>query len=312
MSGSTMKRTGIFGLVALAVTTAVVTVSAGSADGTQDAAGRVTPVQAYGVAYDASHVYVQHGKLPEFIKSWEATFGGTNNPPAAFGITPTPSTALASIIHSPVGLLAAYDYQTPIPFPFGSEQTGFGVHGPDNAVRVARRVGATAPVAPWTGPVGREAVVRFPGGFSSQVWEQFDMSGFTPLTTQPEFRVYLSEDTVNAFLASYLPFTGGKVVSDVRAADGGEIGAPGTTYHRVRIKTPFGDTVVLANQGDWNYPYGRDTTGYTVTDVAGTIAKATASGATVRSGPYRSKDRTSVLLEFPGGYLAEVHDGTFR
>ncbi|RJQ76638.1 hypothetical protein D5S17_17385 [Pseudonocardiaceae bacterium YIM PH 21723] len=163
------------------------------------AAGIDGPARAYGVQYDASHVYVEHGKLPDFIASWEGTFGGTHNPPTVFGITPTPSKALASIIHSPVGLLAAYDYQTPVPFPFGSEQTGFGVHDPDSAVAVARRSGATAPVAPWTGPVGREAVIRFPGGFSSQIWEQFDMFGFPPLTTQPEFRVYLSEDSQSRY-----------------------------------------------------------------------------------------------------------------
>ncbi|MFF4597580.1 hypothetical protein [Amycolatopsis sp. NPDC001319] len=310
MTSKIVKRAGILGVVAAAVAGAVVAVSSGSAEGTQAQFG--APAQAFGVEYDASHVYVQHGQLPAFIKSWEATFGGTDNGQNVFGITPTPSKALASIIHSPVGLLAAYDYQTPVPFPFGSEQTGFGVKDPDEAVKVAHRAGATVPVSAWTGPVGREAVVRFPGGFSSQIWKQFDMSGFTPLTTQPEFRVYLSEDTVNAFLASYLRFTGGTVISDVRNADGGEIGAPGTTYHRVRIKTPFGNTVVLANNGDWNYPYGRDTTGYTVSDVNATVAKATASGATVLSGPYRSKDRTSVLLQFPGGYVAEVHDGVFH
>lgn len=309
MGNRSIKRTGILGLVAAAVTSVVVVaVSAG----TPSAAEQSAPARAYGVEYDATHVYVQHGKLNDFITSWEATFGGTNNPPTVFGITPTPSKALASIIHSPVGLLAAYDYQTPVPFPFGAEQTGFGVHDPDSAVRLARRAGATVAVAPWTGPVGREAVISFPGGFSSQIWEQFDMSGFTPVTTQPEFRVYLSEDTISAFLASYLRFTGGRVVSDVRAADGGEIGAPRTTYHRLRLKTPFGNTVVLANQGDWNYPYGRDTTGYSVTDVVATVAKATANGATVLSGPYRSKDRTSVLLQFPGGYIAEIHDGTFH
>lgn len=267
--------------------------------------------RAYGVQYDATHVYVEHGKLNQFIQSWEATFGGTHNPPSAFGITPTPSKAMASIIKSPVGLLAAYDYQTPIPFPFGSEQTGFGVRGLDSAVTAARAAGATAPVAPWTGPVGREAVVRFPGGFSSQLWEQFDMSGFPPLVTQPEFRVYLSADTVDAFLRSYLQFTGGKVLSDVTNADGGEIGAPGTTYHRIRITTPYGNTVVLANDGDWNYPYGRDTTGYTVPDLNATIAKAKANGATVLSGPYAGHDRNSVIMQFPGGYIAELHDGTF-
>ncbi|WIX77247.1 hypothetical protein QRX50_38515 [Amycolatopsis carbonis] len=312
MKSKIAKRAGILGVVAAAVAGAVVAVSSGSAEGAPDAAAWRTPVKAFGVEYDASHVYLQHGKLPAFIKSWEATFGGTDNGQNTFQITPTPSKALASIIHSPVGLLAAYDYQTPVPFPFGAEQTGFGVHDPDLGADAALRSGAAVTVTPWTGPVGREAVVQFPGGFASQIWKQFDMSGFTPLTTQPEFRVYLPETTVNAFLASYLKFTGGSVISDVRKADGGEVGAPGTTYHRIRIKTQFGNTVVLAGNGDWTYPYGRDTTGYTVSDVNATVAKAAANGATVLSGPYKSKDRTSVILQFPGGYIAEVHDGVFH
>ncbi|MGW4488012.1 VOC family protein [Amycolatopsis sp. NPDC004368] len=312
MKSKIAKRTGILGVVAAAVAGVVVAVSAGSAEGTPDAAGWRTPVKAWGVQYDASHVYLQHGTLPAFIKSWEGTFGGTDNGQNTFQITPTPSKALASIIHSPVGLLAAYDYQTPVPYPFGAEQTGFGVHDPDLGADAALRSGAEVTVTPWTGPVGREAVVKFPGGFASQIWLQYDMSGFTPLKTQPEFRVYLTESTVNAFLASYLKFTGGSVISDVRKADGGEVGAPGTTYHRIRIATPFGNTVVLANNGDWAYPYGRDTTGYTVSDVAATVAKAEANGATVLSGPYKSSDRTSVVLQFPGGYIAEVHDGTFH
>ena len=171
-----MKRTGIIGLVGALVACVAVAVPADGTELTQAmAAHQVAPARAYGVAYDASHVYVQYGKLNAFIKSWEGTFGGMNSQQAIFGISPTPSKALGSLIHPPVGLLAAYDYQTPVPFPFGSEQTGFGVHDPDNAVKLARQAGATAPVAPWTGPVGREAVVRFPSGFSSQIWEQFDM-----------------------------------------------------------------------------------------------------------------------------------------
>ncbi|WP_156934722.1 glyoxalase [Pseudonocardia spinosispora] len=306
-----MKRTRIIALAAIGMASLVVS-ACGTASAPQSTAN-VAAAQPYGVQYDATHVYVEHGKLNDFIQSWEGTFGGTHNAPSAFQITPTASNTMASIMHSPVGLLAAYDYQTPIPYPFGSEQTGFGVHNPDSAVKVAQQAGATVPVAPWTGPVGREAVIRFPGGYSSQIWEQFDMSGFTPLTTQPEFRVYLSEDTVSAFLASYLKFTGGKVISDVSNADGGEIGAPGTTFHRVRMTTPFGNTVVLAtNQGAWTYPYGHDTTGYTVPNLADTIAKAKANGVTVLAGPYKSADRSSVMMQFPGGYTAEVHDGEFH
>jgi len=133
------------------------------------------------------------------------------------------------------------------------------VHGIDAAVDTAHRVGLTAPVAPWTGPSGREAVVQLPGDVTVQLYEQFDMSGFPRLATTPENRVYLTEDAVGAFLESSLKFTGGKVTSDVRNADGGEIGAPGTTYRRIRLTSPFGNTLVsVSNTGNWNYPYGKE------------------------------------------------------
>lgn len=73
MSSKTVKRAGIFAVVAAAVAGAVVGVSSGSADGTPEAAGWRTPVKEWGVEYDASHVYLQHGTQPAFIKSKDRT-----------------------------------------------------------------------------------------------------------------------------------------------------------------------------------------------------------------------------------------------
>jgi len=38
-----------------------------------------------------------------------------------------------------------------------------------------------------------------------------------------------------------------------------------------------------------------------------TTAKAKAAGANVLWGPYISGDRAEAILQFPGGYIAEVH-----
>jgi hypothetical protein len=38
-----------------------------------------------------------------------------------------------------------------------------------------------------------------------------------------------------------------------------------------------------------------------------TLAKATASGATVLVAPFTSEDRESAIVQFPGGYVAEIH-----
>jgi hypothetical protein len=285
---------------------AVLAVVASFAVLTPTAAAQPRAASPYGPSDNTAHAYVQHGQLDAFIHSWEATFGGTNPPPAANTITPTGSRMVGAIINSPIGVVSAYDYQTPVPYPFGAEHGGVAVHGVDAATATARVAGGVAAVAPWTGPGGREAVVQFPGGVDFQLYEPG--AEVPKLAAPPEYRIYLSDDAVNAFLAPYLRFAGGHVASDNRREDGAEIGAPGTTYHRIRLASPFGDTVVLAGNGYWNYPYGKESTGYTVPNLTDAIAKATANGATVLSGPHAGDHRNSAMLEFPGGYLAEFHD----
>jgi hypothetical protein len=54
------------------------------------------------------------------------------------------------------------------------------------------------------------------------------------------------------------------------------------------------------------YPYGREITGYEVANLADTVERAKANGDTVLVAPYRSH-REMVILQFPGGYIAEVH-----
>jgi hypothetical protein len=52
----------------------------------------------------------------------------------------------------------------------------------------------------------------------------------------------------------------------------------------------------------------RETTGYDVANLNATLAKAEAVGATVLRGPYSSSDRDSAIMQFPGGYIAEIHN----
>jgi hypothetical protein len=49
--------------------------------------------------------------------------------------------------------------------------------------------------------------------------------------------------------------------------------------------------------------------GKQVTDVAATLAKTTAAGAKVVWGPYDGKTLDTAVVQFPGGYVAEVHQG---
>jgi predicted enzyme related to lactoylglutathione lyase len=48
-------------------------------------------------------------------------------------------------------------------------------------------------------------------------------------------------------------------------------------------------------------------TGYEVADLDRVLTKAKAAGAQVLTGPYTEDGRTAALVQFPGGYIAEIH-----
>ena len=106
---------------------------------------------------------------------------------------------------------------------------------------------------------------------------------------------------------SFIAFSHGKVVSDDVHAPGIEIGRPRDTYRRIRIESNFGKLVALVTDGHLPYPYGRETTGYEVTNLTDTLARAKAAGVEVLVAPYRSGQRDAVFVKFPGGYIAEIH-----
>jgi hypothetical protein len=64
---------------------------------------------------------------------------------------------------------------------------------------------------------------------------------------------------------------------------------------------------VLVTDGHLPYPYGHEVTGYEVAAVGETLAKAKASGATVLVEPYKVDGREAAIVQFPGGYIAEIH-----
>jgi len=64
---------------------------------------------------------------------------------------------------------------------------------------------------------------------------------------------------------------------------------------------------VLITDGHLPYPYGREVTGYEVANLTDTLSKAKAAGVAVLVDPYKAADRNAVMVQFPGGYIAEVH-----
>jgi hypothetical protein len=112
---------------------------------------------------------------------------------------------------------------------------------------------------------------------------------------------------VYVFLRSFLTCAHGKVVSDDPHAPGVDIGRPKDIYRRIRIESTFGKLTVLVMDGHLPYPYGRETTGYEVANLTDTLAKAKAAGVEILVAPYTADQRNATFVQFPGGYIAEVH-----
>jgi len=265
---------------------------------------------AVGPQYDATHVYVAPEDFDRFVASLIATFGGTTTHQGVFTVTPTPSSSISQLVLTPAGTVSVFGFKTPIPYPFGEERTGYLVTGMDEAVRQAKVTGADVLVAPFTDPVGRDAIIQWPGGVNTQLYWHTTPPSYPPLQTIPENRVYVSQDRAGAFVRSFLAFAHGRVVSDDPRAPGVEIGRPAETYRRVRIESKFGKLTALVTGGHLPYPYGREGTGYEVTSLADTLARGKAAGVEVLVPPYKTDERDAVVVQFPGGYIAEIHSVT--
>jgi predicted enzyme related to lactoylglutathione lyase len=289
-----------FGLFGLASLTAMDAVQA--KESTQAA-----PMVAVGPQYDTTHVYVAPGDVDRFASSFIGTFGGQSTKQVVATVTPTPSSTTSQLLQTPVGTVSLFGFKTPIPFPFGDERTGYLVTDMDTALRAARAAGADVLVSPFPDPIGRDAVIQWPGGVNMQLYWHTTAPSYATFQTIPENRVYVSPDRADALVRSFVKFAHGKVVSDEAKAPGVEIGRPNDTYRRIRIESTFGKMTVHVTDGHLPYPYGRELTGYEVANLSETLAKAKVNGAQVLVEPFHSEGRESVVVQFPGGYVAEIH-----
>ena len=266
-----------------------------------------TPNVAVGPQYDSTHVYVTADDFDRFVASFLATFGGTTTKQVVANVTPTPSSTLSQLILTPVGTISVFGYKTPVPYPFGVERTGYLVSDMDVAVRAARATGADVLVTPFDDPIGKDAIIQWPGGVNTQLYWHTTPPSYKPLETIPENRVYVSSERADTFIQSFLSFSKGDIVSDDNRAPGVEIGRPRDTYRRVCISSNFGKLTVFVTDGQLPYPYGRELTGYEVTNLGETLTKAKAAGATILVAPYQADQRQASFVQFPGGYIAEIH-----
>ncbi|MFL9936792.1 glyoxalase [Paraburkholderia sp. RL18-103-BIB-C] len=266
-----------------------------------------SPIIAVGPQYDTTHVYVAPEDFDRFTDSLVATFGGHKSQQGVFQVTPTPSQTMSQLVFTPVGTLSVFGFKTPVPSPFGDERTGYLVTDMDAAVKAAKAHGADVTVATFPDPIGRDAIIEWPGGVHMQLYWHTQAPSYDPLQTVPDNRVYVSPERADSLIHNFVAFSHGKVVSDERNAPGVEIGRPGDTYRRVRIESGFGKMTVLATDGHLPWPFGREMTGYEVTDLADTLKKAEVAGVKILVQPFSADKREAALVQFPGGYIAEIH-----
>ena len=265
---------------------------------------------AVGPQYDTTHVYVAPEDFDRFVASLLATFGGTKTKQGVFTVTPTQSSTMSQLVLTPVGSVSVFGFKTPIPYPFGLERTGYLVTDMGEAVRAAKATGADVLVAVFNDPIGTDTIIQWPGGVNTQLYWHTAAPSYKVLETVPENRVYVSADRADSFTRSFVAFSHGKILSDDPRAPGVEIGRPTDTYRRIRVESTFGKLTVFVTDGHLPYPYGRELTGYEVTNLEETLAKGKAAGVSVLVAPYATKDRSAAIVQFPGGYVAEIHSVT--
>ncbi|MFM0277887.1 glyoxalase [Paraburkholderia sediminicola] len=260
-----------------------------------------------GTQYDTTHVYVAPEDFDKFTDSFVATFGGHKSKQGVFQVTPTPSQTMSQLVFTPVGTISVFGFKTPIPYPFGHERTGYLVTDMHGAMKSAKAHGADVVVDTFPDPIGRDAVISWPGGVHMQLYWHTQAPNYGPLETVPENRVYVSPGRANALIKNWVAFSNGKVLSDNRHAPGVEIGRPNDTFRRIRLTSGFGNMTVFVTDGHLPYPYGHEMTGYEVKDFDDTMKKAQAAGVSVLVQPFTADQRESVIVQFPGGYIAEIH-----
>jgi hypothetical protein len=265
------------------------------------------PSLAVGPQYDTTHVYVSPEDFDGFVDSLIETFGGTKSQAAVMNVTPTPSETKWQAVFTPVGTFSVFGFKTPIPYPFGSERTGYLVSDFDAAIDSAKSNHADIVVAPFQDPIGRDAIIAWPGGVLMQLYWHTTAPHYAKLQTVPENRVYVSPNRADDFVSDFTAFAKAKVVSDDQGAPGIEIGRVNDVYRRVEIDSFFGKFTVLVTDGHLPFPYGRETTGYDVDDLSDTLMKAKAAGANIVVEPHGVAGRRAAMVQFPGGYIAEIH-----
>ena len=165
-----------------------------------------TPQVAVGPQFDTTHVYVAPADFDRFVASLLAAFGGTATKQGVFQVTPTSSQTMSQLVLTPAGSVSVFGFKTPVPYPFGAERTGYLVTDMNLAVQAARDDGADVVVSDFPDPIGRDAIIQWPGGVNMQLYWHTTAPNYPALATVPENRLYVSSDRADAFIRDFIAF----------------------------------------------------------------------------------------------------------
>src|SRR5271155_3811532 len=155
---------------------------------------------AVGAQYDSTHVYVAPSDMDAFVTSFAATFAGTPSKRLVTNVLPVPSSTEFQYLWTPVGTLSIFAFQTPVPFPFGEERTGYLVTDMDQALKSARAAGAEVIVEPFKDPIGIDTVTQWPVGLKIQLYWLFTPPKYAPFAMIPDNRVYVFGEQADNFV----------------------------------------------------------------------------------------------------------------
>ncbi len=147
-----------------------------------------TPAVAVGPQYDSTHAYVAPEYFDRFVASLVATFGGTTSKQAVVTVTPTPSSTMSQIVLTPAGFswVLALPTSTTLSVP-RRYSTGYLVTQAERCgALLAVRAAADLIVSPFNDPIGRDAIVQWPGGVNMQLYWHTNAPSYAPLRTIPE------------------------------------------------------------------------------------------------------------------------------
>ena len=142
---------------------------------------------AVGPQYDTTHVYVSPSDLAmRSLLAFSEPLEAKAPKQVVATVTPTPSKTTSQLLQTPVGTVSLFGFLTPIPAPFSTESTGYLVTNMDAAIKAARAAGADVLVDPFPDPIGRDAVIQWPGGVNiAALLAYTDPLHYTPLLDRP-------------------------------------------------------------------------------------------------------------------------------